>query len=189
MNWRIYGRCQGRSLPLGSNSFIFMQFWEKIWPNNRLVHSFGVGAPVWEFLDPPLVSDFIKKGKFHAWNFPKIICVSTNTDVLLNIAYFVWMGWRPHERLSNVWTFVLMERKKRAHVDVPVIPCVMLSVLYYRPFMRRVVQCCCIRSQTLVLIIDVKGDKRRSVFGMQSGAHGTRTRDEPAKQPWSCVHT
>ena len=34
----------------GPNSFIFMQFSGKIWPNNRL----AAPPPVWEFMDPPL---------------------------------------------------------------------------------------------------------------------------------------
>ena len=33
----------------------FHVFFDKIWPNNRSANPFGLGAPVFEILDPPLV--------------------------------------------------------------------------------------------------------------------------------------
>ena len=90
------------------------------------------------------------------------------------------MGSREPGRSSNIWTFVLKERKKRAHVDVPVVPgtmcdaeCILLSPFHAvcRPVLLHQI------TQTPVLIIVVKGDE----ICMQCGTHATRTWDEPAK--------
>ena len=44
----------GRAPPLGPSSFIFMQFSEKIWPNNGLAPPpWRLAPPVGEILDPP----------------------------------------------------------------------------------------------------------------------------------------
>ena len=49
------GRRQGHTPTLGPNSFIFMQFFGKIWPNNSLAPPPWKLAPhVWEILDPSL---------------------------------------------------------------------------------------------------------------------------------------
>ena len=52
--WRIWDGKWGRNPHLSPNYFIFLQFWAKIMPNNRLV------PPLWgcrpqEILDPPLL--------------------------------------------------------------------------------------------------------------------------------------
>ena len=46
-------------LPHSEISFIFMLSSAKILPNNRLRHTFGVGAPPQEILDPQLITETI----------------------------------------------------------------------------------------------------------------------------------
>ena len=57
-----------RDASLGAISLIFVQFLEKIWPNNRLAPPLGCCRPLLlEYLDPPLVSMVIIGGsKGHA---------------------------------------------------------------------------------------------------------------------------
>ena len=50
----------GMPSPTHQNLFIFMHFSETNWPNNSLTPPLWVCAPVWEILDPPLLSTCFK---------------------------------------------------------------------------------------------------------------------------------
>ena len=73
LHWRIQGGAPGRPSPGGLNSFIFMQFAANNLQNDPTL---GIGAPLREILDPPLVYylNFCKcfNRKWRALSFHKV---------------------------------------------------------------------------------------------------------------------